>query len=218
MRASDETIFVTTKLWNAEHGRDAARRAFDRSFETLGLDWIDLYLIHWPVPSRDLFVETWQALVELRNEGVELRNEGRVRSIGVSNFTISQLQRIIDATGVVPATNQIELHPAFPQDALVAFHEAHGIATTSWSPLGRGALLEDPVIAEVAAKHERSPAQVIIRWHVERGLVVIPKASSAGRLRENLAVMDFALDDEDLARFATLARDDGRIGPDPDGM
>lgn len=225
VRASDETIFVTTKLWNAEHGRDAARRAFDRSFETLGLDWIDLYLIHWPVPSRDLFVETWQALVELRtegvelrNEGVELRNEGRVRSIGVSNFTIPQLQRIIDATGVVPATNQIELHPAFPQDALVAFHEAHGIATTSWSPLGRGALLEDPVIAEVAGKHERSPAQVIIRWHVERGLVVIPKASSAGRLRENLAVMDFALDDEDLARFATLARDDGRIGPDPDGM
>lgn len=211
VRESGETIFVTTKLWNAEHGGDAARRAFDQSFQKLGLNWIDLYLIHWPVPSKDLFVETWQALVALRDEG-------RVRSIGVSNFTLPQLERIIDATGVVPATNQIELHPSFPQDALVDFHRAHGIATTSWSPLGRGASLDDPTIAEIAAKHGRTPAQVILRWHLERGLVVIPKASSESRLRENLTIGDFALDDDDMARFATLARPDGRIGPDPDSM
>ena len=211
VRASDETVFVTTKLWNSEQGRDAARRAFDRSFATLGLDWIDLYLIHWPVPSRNLFVETWQALVELRGEG-------RVRSIGVSNFTVPQLERIIDATGVVPATNQIELHPSLPQDELVAFHHANGIATTSWSPLGRGAALDDPTIAGIAAKHRRTPAQVILRWHLERGLIVIPKASSDTRLRENLGAADFALDVEDMAAFASLARADGRIGPDPDSM
>ena len=211
VRASDETIFVTTKLWNEAHGRDAARRAFDASFATLGLDWIDLYLIHWPVPSQDLFVETWEALVGLRGEG-------RVRSIGVSNFTIPQLERIIEATGVAPAVNQIELHPSFPQDELVEFHHANGIATTSWSPLGRGAALEDPKVAEIAAKHGRTPAQVILRWHLERGLIVIPKASSEARLRENLAIADFALDVDDMAGFATLARPDGRIGPDPDGM
>jgi len=211
VRDSGETIFVTTKLWNAEHGRDAARAAFDASFATLGLDWLDLYLIHWPVPSRDLYVETWAALVELQAEG-------RIKSIGVSNFTIPQLQRIIDATGVVPATNQIELHPALPQDELVAFHAEHGIATTSWSPLGRGAILDDPTIAGIAAKHGRSPAQTILRWHVERGLVVIPKASSPERLRENLALFDFALDADDMQRIATLSRADGRIGPEPESM
>ncbi|CAA9538911.1 MAG: Methylglyoxal reductase, dihydroxyacetone producing @ 2,5-didehydrogluconate reductase (2-dehydro-D-gluconate-forming) [uncultured Sphingomonadaceae bacterium] len=211
VRASDETIFVTTKLWNTEHGRDAARRAFDASFDALGLDWIDLYLIHWSVPSRDLYVETWAALTELRDGE-------RLRSIGVSNFTMPQLRRIIDATGVVPAANQIELHPAFPQNELVAFHREHGIATTSWSPLGQGGILGDPAIAAVAAKHGRTPAQIVIRWHVERGLVVIPKSSSAERLRENLAVTDFALDEEDMACIATLTRPDGRIGPDPDSM
>ena len=211
VRACSETIFVTTKLWNAEHGRDAARRAFDASFNELGLDWLDLYLIHWPVPSRDLYVETWRALIELREEG-------RIRSIGVSNFTIPHLERIIAETGVVPATNQIEVHPAFPQDELVAFHRNHGIATTSWSPLGQGATLGDPVVADIAAKHGRTPAQVILRWHLERDLVVIPKASSAERLAENLALYDFALDADDMARFATIARADGRIGPEPDSM
>lgn len=211
VRGSDETIFVTTKLWNDDQGRDAARRAFDRSFDVLGLDWIDLYLMHWPVPSRDLFVESWAAMVEMQAEG-------RVRSIGVSNFTQAHLERIIDATGVVPATNQIELHPALPQDELVAFHDAQGIATTSWSPLGRGAILDDAVVAKVAAKHGRTPAQVVLRWHLERGLVVIPKASSAERLAENLAIGDFSLDADDMAAFATLARADGRIGPEPDSM
>lgn len=211
VRKSAETIFVTTKLWNTEQGRDPARRAFDESFGRLGLDWIDLYLIHWPVPSKDLYLETWKALIELREEG-------RVRSIGVSNFTVPQLERIIGETGVVPVTNQIELHPAFPQDELVAFHRRHGIATTSWSPLGRGALLADPTVAAIAGKHGRTPAQAILRWHVERDLVVIPKASSAARLRENLALFDFALDAEDMARLAAMARPDGRIGPHPDAM
>lgn len=211
VRGSDETIFVTTKLWNSEQGRDNARRAFDASFAALGLDWIDLYLIHWPVPSADLFVETWSTLIKLRDEG-------RVRSIGVSNFTIPQLQRLIDETGVVPATNQIELHPTFPQNELVAFHEQHGIATTSWSPLGQGKLLQDATLAEVAAKHGATPAQVILAWHLARGLIVIPKSSSPERLRENLAAVDLTLEGEDMERIGTLARPDGRIGPDPMSM
>ncbi|SFR87245.1 aldo/keto reductase [Sphingomonas jatrophae] len=204
VRARDETIFVTTKLWNDAHGRGAARQAFEDSFARLGLDWLDLYLIHWPQPQHDLYVETWRALIELREEG-------RVRSIGVSNFTVAQLRRLIDETGVVPAVNQIELHPAFPQDELVDFHREHDIATISWSPLGRGAILDDPVIAQVAARHGRSPAQIILRWHLERGLCIIPKTRSPERLAENFALHDFALDSDDMASIATLARADGRI-------
>lgn len=210
VRDSGKTVFVTTKLWNSDQGRDSVRPAFERSFEALGLDWLDLYLIHWPSPSRNRYLDSWRTMTELRDEG-------RVRSIGVSNFKVDHLKRIIDATGVVPAVNQIELHPHLQQTELVAFHREHGIATTSWSPLGRGALLADPVIAAIAAKHGRTPAQVIIRWHVERGLVVIPKASSAGRLAENLDVFGFALDADDMARVAAL--DSGvRVGPDPDSM
>lgn len=210
VRSSGETIFVTTKLWNGEQGRDKTLAAFDRQFKALGLDWLDLYLIHWPVPPQDLYPETWQAFIELRDQG-------RVRSIGVSNFTVEQLQRIIDETGVVPATNQIELHPALQQNELVAFHEQHGIATTSWSPLGRGGLLDDPVIGSIAGRLGKTPAQVILRWHIERGLVVIPKASSRGRLAENFAIFDFALSEDDMAQIATLDRN-GRIGPHPDSM
>ena len=210
VRACDETVFVTTKLWNGDQGRDSARAAFERSFEQLGLDWLDLYLIHWPVPSQDRYLDSWKTLIDLQKEG-------RVRSIGVSNFTVEHLTRIIDATGVVPATNQIELHPHLQQNELVAFHETHGIATTSWSPLGRGAVLGDDVIAAIAAKYGKTPAQVILRWHVERGLVVIPKASSAARLAENLDILDFALDGEDMGKIAALDRD-GRIGPHPDSM
>ena len=210
VRNSGKKIFVTTKLWNGDQGRDNTLRAFDRSFAELGLDWIDLYLIHWPVPSQDLYLESWKALIELREEG-------RVKSIGVSNFEIEHLERIVGDTGIVPVTNQIELHPALPQNDLVAFHETHGITTTSWSPLGRGALLDNPLIAEIAAKHRKTPAQAIIRWHVERGLIVIPKASSEGRLRENLDVFDFSLDEDDMARIATLDSG-GRIGPHPNSM
>lgn len=209
VRGTDRTIFVTTKLWNSEQGFDATLRAFDTSFRTLGLDWIDLYLIHWPMPEVDRYVDTWKALIRLREEG-------RVKSIGVSNFTATTLEHIIDDTGVVPAVNQIELHPRFQQAELRAFHEANGIATTSWSPLGRGASLDDPEIGAIAGKHGRTPAQVILRWHLELGLIVIPKASSRERQAENLAALEFRLDAEDMARIAKLDRADGRIGPDPE--
>jgi 2,5-diketo-D-gluconate reductase A len=209
IRATDETIFVTTKLWNPDQGYDKAMKAFDRSFGELGLDWIDMYLIHWPVPQAGLFPETWKALVELKQEG-------RVRSIGVSNFTIETLERIIDDTGVVPAVNQVECHPRFQQVELRAWHEANGIATTSWSPLGRGGLLDDPIITAIADKHGRSPAQVTLRWHLENKLIVIPKSANPERQGENLQSLDFRLDEEDLDRMAELDREDGRTGPDPD--
>lgn len=211
VRASDATVFVTTKLWNSDQGYDQTLAAFDRSFATLGLDWLDLYLIHWPVAAAGRFADSWKALVRLREEG-------RVRSIGVSNFTMAALERIIDDTGVVPAVNQIECHPAFQQVELRAFHEANGIATTSWSPLGRGAELKHPVIAAIAAKHNRSPAQVTLRWHLDNGLIAIPKSADTGRQRENLQTLDFRLDAEDLARMADLDRADGRTGPDPDSF
>jgi 2,5-diketo-D-gluconate reductase A len=209
VRDAGRPIFVTTKLWNGDQGYDRALQAFDESYDRLGLDIIDLYLIHWPVPRQDLYAETWKALVRLREEG-------RVRSIGVSNFNPAHLERIIDETGVVPAVNQIELHPYFQQVELRAFHEENGIVTTSWSPLGRGAVLEDPVIAGIARKHGKTAAQVIIRWHLELGLTVIPKSSSRARQQENLSVFDFRLDQSDLEAIAMLDRPDGRIGPDPE--
>jgi 2,5-diketo-D-gluconate reductase A len=210
VRASGETIFVTTKLWKEEQGGDKPRRGLGRSMEELGLHWLDLYLLHWPVPSLNLYSETWKALVQLRDEGL-------VRSVGVSNFTIEHLKRIIDETGVVPAVNQVELHPGYQQNELVRFHEEHGIVTTSWSPLGRGTILDHPLLAELARKHSKTPAQVILRWHLDRGLTIIPKASSAHRLRENLDLFDFKLDGDDMDRIAGL---DGTafLGPHPDSM
>jgi len=210
VRASGEQVFVTTKLWNADQGYDRTLRAFDASYDALGLDALDLYLIHWPVPSQDLYVESWKALVRLRDEG-------RVKTIGVSNFTMSQLERIIhDSGGVVPAVNQIELHPHFQQVELRAFHDENYIVTTSWSPLGRGGALSDPLIIEIARKHQKTPAQIIIRWHIDNGLAVIPKSSSRARQAENLDVFDFSLDAEDMHAIAGIDRADGRIGPDPD--
>lgn len=209
VRESGRRIYVTTKLWNGDQGYDRALKAFDASYRALGLDTIDLYLIHWPVPSQDLYVESWKVLVRLRDEG-------RVRSIGVSNFTMSQLEQIIHDTGVTPAVNQIELHPYFQQVEQRAFHDENNIITTSWSPLGRGAVLEEPVIAAIARKHGRTPAQVIIRWHIENGLTVIPKSSSRARQAENLDVFGFSLDLADIQAIAEIDRADGRIGPDPD--
>jgi len=209
VRASTKPIFVTTKLWNTEQGYDRALRAFEASQRALGLEAIDLYLIHWPSPRQDLFVETWKALIRLREEK-------RVRSIGVSNFTMSHLERIIHDTGVVPAVNQIELHPFFQQVELRGFHEENGIATTSWAPLGRGAVLTDPVIGAIAAKHGRPPAQIVLRWHLQNDLIVIPKASSRARQAENLDIFGFRLDEGDMHAIAALDRQDGRIGPDPD--
>ena len=208
VRARDETIFVTSKLWRDDFGYDAALKGFERSFDRLGLDWVDLYLLHWPFVEQDLFVESWKALVRLQQEG-------RVKSIGVSNFTMDQLERIIHDSGVVPAVNQIELHPSFQQVELRGFHDENRIVTTSWSPLGQGAALTDPAIVRIAEKHGRTPAQVVLRWHVEAGLVVIPKSSNPARLAENIAIFDFALDAEDEQAIVKLDRRDGRIGPDP---
>lgn len=204
-----EDLFITTKLWNDRHEHDSTLAAFQESVDRLGLDYVDLYLIHWPVPAQDLYVKAWEAMLTLRDEG-------RARSIGVSNFNISHLQRLLDETGMLPVVNQIELHPRFQQAELREFHAQHGIRTQAWSPLGRGALWEDPVLAAVALKHSRSVAQVMIRWHIQLGNMVIPKSVTPARIRENFQVYDFALDDEDMAAIAALDRTDGRNGPDPE--
>ncbi|MGA0601567.1 aldo/keto reductase [Caulobacter sp. KR2-114] len=201
-------LFVTTKLWNADQGYDAALAAFDKSRGRLGEAPVDLYLIHWPAPAKGLYVDTWRALVRLKEEG-------RALSIGVSNFCAEHLERIIGETGVVPAVNQVECHPRFQQRALRDVHQQHGIHTESWSPLGQGQLLEDAVIGGVAAKHGKTPAQVIIRWHLDSGLIVIPKSVTPSRIRQNVSVFDFSLDAADMAALAGLDSADGRIGPDP---
>lgn len=201
-------LFVTTKVWNADQGHDATLRALDASLGRLGLDYVDLYLIHWPAPKRGQYVDTWRALVRAREEG-------RVRSIGVSNFATEHLERVIAETGVAPALNQIELHPRFQQREMRAMHERLGIATESWSPLGQGKLLSDPAVARVAAKHGRTPAQAIIRWHIDSGLVVIPKSVTPSRIAENLDVFGFSLDAEDMTALGALDDRHGRIGPDP---
>ena len=204
-----DDLFVTTKLWNDRQGYDATLRAFDESLARLGLDAVDLYLIHWPCPGRELYVATWQALVRLREEG-------RARSIGVSNFTEGTLERIVGETGVTPAVNQIELHPAFQQRALREVHARLGIVTEAWSPLGQARFLDDPTLAAIARRHGRTPAQVVLRWHVESGLVAIPKTATPARIAENLDLFGFALTPEDRAALAGLDRPDGRIGPDPE--
>ncbi|MFJ6787174.1 aldo/keto reductase [Streptomyces angustmyceticus] len=203
-----DELFVTTKLWNAEQGHDSTLRAFDASLAKLGLEYVDLYLIHWPLPSKDLYVETYRAFEKIYAEG-------RAKAIGVSNFLPGHLERLMGETSVVPAVNQIELHPQLSQAESRAFHARHNIVTEAWSPLGQGkGLLEDPVIAELAAKHGRTPAQVVLRWHLQLGNVVIPKSVTPSRIAENIDVFGFELDDEDLAALARL--DTGtRLGPDP---
>ena len=200
-------VFITTKVWNDDQGRDRTRRAFERSLERLASEWLDLYLIHWPAPAQGRYVETWQAMCEFREEG-------RARSIGVSNFLPEHIERIIDATGVAPAVNQVELHPRLQQRELRAFHKEHRILTESWSPLGRGTLLDDPVIKDVAAQTGRTPAQVLLRWNVQLGCVVIPRSVRAQRIEENAQIFDFELDQEQMEAIARLDREQ-RIGPDP---
>ncbi|GLU90813.1 aldo/keto reductase [Agromyces sp. NBRC 114283] len=204
-----EELFVTSKVWKDDNGYDETLRAFDASMERFGLERIELYLIHWPVPSTDRYVDSWRALVRLREEG-------RVRSIGVANFHPHHLERLIGETGVAPVVNQVELHPWLPQAELRAYDGAHSILTEAWSPLARGRVLDDPVLAGIAAKHGRTPAQIVLRWHVQLGNVVIPKASSPERIRENLDVFGFALDAEDLAAIGGLESGE-RTGRDPDG-
>lgn len=203
-----DELFVTTKLWNAEQGYDATLRAFDTSLSKLGLEYVDLYLIHWPLPSKDLYVETYKAFEKIHADG-------RAKAIGVSNFLPEHLERLLDETSVVPAVNQIELHPQLQQAESRAFHARHNIVTEAWSPLGQGkGLLEDATIAALATKHGKTPAQVVLRWHLQLGNVVIPKSVTPSRIAENIDVFDFELDDDDLAALAGL--DTGnRLGPDP---
>lgn len=205
---SRSDLFVTTKLWNDRQGYEATLRAFDESLVRLGLDDVDLYLIHWPCPDRGLFLETWKAFVRLQAEG-------RAKSIGVSNFEPDHLDRIITETGVVPAVNQIELHPRFQQKPLRAVHARYGIVTESWSPLGRGQALSDPILMGIAERHGRTPAQVVLRWQIQQGLVAIPKTATLSRIPENLDVFGFTLETDELTAIDTLDRPDGRMGPDP---
>jgi 2,5-diketo-D-gluconate reductase A len=202
------SVFITTKLWNDRQGFDSTLKAFDSSLGRLGLETIDLYLIHWPAPRKDLYVDSWKAMIRLKEEG-------RVKSIGVSNFYPEHIQRLIDETGVTPSVNQIELHPTFQQTAHREFHQAHGIVTESWSPLGQARDLDDPVIGKIAAKHGKTPAQIVIRWHLDSGLIVIPKSVTPSRIRENISVFDFALDADDRTAIAALDSAKGRVGPDP---
>ncbi|WP_410506371.1 aldo/keto reductase [Mycolicibacterium mucogenicum] len=202
-----EDVFVVTKLWNSEQGYEKTLAAFDASMARLGLDYLDLYLIHWPTPAQNLFIDTFKAFAHLRDQG-------RIRSIGVSNFEPEHLKLLIDATGIVPAVNQIELHPRLPQAELRETHARYGIATEAWSPLGQGSLLEDPIVTTIAERHGKTPAQVLIRWHIQLGNIVIPKSVNPDRIASNFNVFDFELSEADVASIATL--DNGtRLGPDP---
>jgi len=203
-----EDVYVTTKLWNPDHGYDEAMRAFDTSMAKLGFDQLDLYLIHWQCKQHGKFIDTWRALIDLQKSG-------RVKSIGVSNFKEPALRQLIDATGVIPVLNQIELHPWLPQLDMRAVHAEYGIATESWSPLASGQLIDDPTLTVIAAKHGKSTAQVMIRWHLQQGLIVLPKSVTPSRIAENIDVFGFELDDEDMATIAGM-ENGHRTGPDPD--
>ncbi|GAA4387533.1 aldo/keto reductase [Actinomadura verrucosospora] len=211
LRASElprDELFVTSKVWNSDQGYDATMRAYEASLRRLGLEYLDLYLIHWPMPGRGLYLETWRALERLKHDG-------RVRSIGVSNFTVETLRRVIDEADVVPAVNQIELHPYFQQDGMRAFHRDHGIRTEAWAPLGQGhGLLDDPALDRIARAHGRTPAQVALRWHLQIGNVVIPKSATPSRIAENIDVFGFELTPDDMKTLGEM--DKGlRFGPDP---
>ena len=202
-----EDIFLVTKLWNSDQGYDSTLAAFDASLERLGVDYLDLYLIHWPMPAKNTFIDTFKAFAHLHDQQ-------RVRSIGVSNFEPEHLNILIDATGIVPAVNQIELHPLMPQHELRDVHAKLGIATEAWSPLGQGSLLSDPVITGIADRHGKTPAQVLIRWHIHLGNIVIPKSVNPERIVSNFDVFDFDLSEEDMTSIASL-ENGTRLGPDP---
>lgn len=207
-----DDIFITTKLWNSDQGSETVRPALKASLERLGLEYVDLYLIHWPTPSRDLFVETWKEFIKLKEDGL-------TRSIGVSNFRIEDLERLKQETGVVPVVNQIELHPYFQQRELREYADKNNIRIESWSPIGgsKGNLLEDEVIASISERHHKSAAQVVIRWHIQHGLIVIPKSVNENRIKENLNVFDFELSEDDMGLLDGLDRSE-RNGPDPANM
>jgi 2,5-diketo-D-gluconate reductase A len=200
-------VFVTTKLWNSQQGYDSALVAFEKSLGRLGMDYVDLYLIHWPVPTEDRFVDTWRAFERIHEEG-------RSRTIGVSNFRIEDLERLEREAETLPTVNQIELHPRFVQQELRGWHAEHDVATEAWSPLAQGALLDEEAIEEIAGRHGKTSAQTILRWHIQLGNVVIPKSVTPERIHENLDIFDFELSDEEMGAIGQL--DTGkRIGPDP---
>lgn len=201
-------LFITSKLRNGGHARDLALKSFDDTMKKLGIEQIDMFLIHWPVPSQDKYVEAWKVFVELQKQG-------RIKSIGVSNFNPDHIERIVGETGVTPVVNQIELHPTFQQTKNRPFYKQHNIAVESWSPLGSGADLKNPAIGEIANKHGKSIAQVIIRWHLQEGFIVIPKSIHANRMQENIDVFDFELDTGDMTRIRGLDDPKGRVGADP---
>jgi 2,5-diketo-D-gluconate reductase A len=206
--ARDE-LFVTTKLWNADQGYESTLKAFDASMEKLGIDVLDLYLIHWPTPARELYLDTWRAFEKLQADG-------RVRSIGVSNFQPAHLDALAAKSEVVPSVNQIELHPFLTQRELRDYHRAHGIHTEAWSPLAQGGeLLKDGTVAEIAGRHGKTPAQAILRWHLQIGNIIFPKSVTASRVEENFDVLDFELTSEDLTTLEGLNENE-RTGPDPD--
>ena len=202
-----DEVYLVTKLWNADQGYDRTLTAFDESIDRLGVEYLDLYLIHWPCPELNTFIDTFKAFAHLRDQG-------RIRSIGVSNFAPEHLRILIDATGIVPVVNQVELHPMLPQQELREVHAALGVATEAWSPLGQGALLTDATITALADRHRKTPAQVLIRWHVQLGTIVIPKSVTPKRIVSNFDVFDFELSEDDMTSIAAL--DTGtRLGPDP---
>jgi 2,5-diketo-D-gluconate reductase A len=205
--AAREDVFLVTKLWNADQGYDSTLAAFDASMDRLGVDYLDLYLIHWPMPEKNAFVETFKAFAHLREEG-------RIRSIGVSNFEPEHLRTVVDATGIVPAVNQIELHPLLQQEELRELHAQLGIATEAWSPLGQGSLLTNPTVTDIADGHGKTAAQVLIRWHIQLGNIVIPKSVTPERIVSNFDVFDFELSERDMASVSSLG-DGTRLGPDP---
>ena len=205
-------IFVTSKLNNSFHEPDDARRAFDESLSELGFDYVDLFLIHWPLPTLydGDFVSTWKTMEEFNNDG-------RARSIGVSNFQIEHLERLAAETDMVPAVNQIEVHPYFTNDAVREYGQEHGIATEAWSPIAQSAVLDDSTITEIAEKVGKTPAQVVLRWHIQRGDIVFPKSVTPSRIQENFDLFDFELDQSDMGEISALDKDeDGRTGPHPD--
>ncbi len=202
-----EDLFITSKIRTKSMGADA-RKGIEESLKALGLDYLDMFLIHWPIPAHNNYVETWKAFIKARDEGL-------VRTIGVSNFLPEYLGRIIDETGVAPAINQIETHPYYQQRDVRQFHFQNRIQLESYSPLGGGEVLDDPVIAEIARRHGRTPAQIIIRWHLQEGLVAIPKSTHADRIRDNLDVFGFELDEADIGRIASLDKPDGKQLDDP---
>jgi diketogulonate reductase-like aldo/keto reductase len=207
--ARDE-IHVTTKVWNSYQGRRKTLESFEISMENLGLDRLDLLLVHWPAPANDLYVETWETFVELRESG-------RVTSIGVSNFEPEHLGRIIEATGVVPALNQVELHPYLQQRTVRDFHDLHGIATEAWGPIARGRVVDDPVLQRIGDAHGKSPVQVTLRWELQHGIVTIPKSEHRDRIAANFEVFDFELSPEEMAAIDGLDRGE-RTGPDPNAF